>query len=814
MRLLPHRFRNKLLLTMLLLVLFVELTTISAVLRTTYKDSMSQARSRLAAGFEVMAYTLSERRDQLSERVQVLAADFGFRSAVATGDSATIASVLANQGRRAGADQVLLLNPNGKLQVGVPTDLAQAGGRQFEALVAQAERDGGASLVAVTGKAAYQFVMVPVNAPGLIGWVVMGFELNQELATALRNVTGLDVVFSIQQSEGELSRVSTFTRPGWVFPADRFALESGAQSDAQVFLDDGLIMAGQRLAGASSAAGSGSPHIYGAVLVEEAKVLRAHHELRLELLVIFAVTLVLSIIAAFGLSGAIGRPLRQLAEFAQTVGGGTAAAIPQFSDRGELGLLASTLGRMQDAIKAREARILHQLSHDQLTGLPNRGAAEKYLAEQISQNRNCLILRAGLRGFKEINESLGYAFGDQILQATALRIRAAIDVNERVFRVGGNEFLAVIDGNRGSALNDTGLEEIFRERIERPVDLMDSPITLRLDLGALALPSQAASVEQVLRRSAIALDRSGSASGRTAFYTDGEDEIHLRELTLTRDLQHSLAAGQMRLVYQPQVAMLPSAQVVQFEALLRWRHPELGIVPPDEFIVLAERSGQIGHLSDWVIKAAIADLVSFRAQGFDQAVSVNLSAHDLEDAQLPQRILALLGAHRLGPEALTVEVTESALMGDPRQAVESLSALTDAGIDIAIDDFGTGYSSLAQLKQLPVGELKIDKAFVLQLASNREDQLIVRSTIGLAHTLGLRVVAEGIEDLQSWRLLREFGCDRGQGYLLAKPLEAHAVNAWLKRFPETLAPYLNAFPDAAEAPTTASRDVQAQLRAE
>lgn len=792
MKLVPRRFRTKLLLTMVVLVLFVELTTIAAVLRTTYRDTVAQAHARLASGVEVMYQTLAESRAQLLERVEVLAADFGFRSALATGEASTIASVLANQAGRAGADQVLLLAPDGAIQIALPDRTASADSGMFKALLAEAERNGRATVRAVRAGGAYQFVMVPVSAPELIGWVVMGFELDNELASVLSRVTGLEVLFSIQQNGRELSRVSTLDRDEqWRFPVDRLPEQPEGGRSTTTLVEDGVILATTPLSTPSGTQASG--RIYGAVLLEESEVLRAHGELRRDLIVIFGLTLLFSVLAAFGLARAIGKPLMQLAQFARTIGGGGSAKAPRIRDRGELGLLARTLENMQNAIRAREARILHQSRHDQLTGLPNREAAESYLAEQIAQNRPCLVLRIALRGFKEINESLGYAFGDQILKAAALRIRAATSGGDRVFRVGGNEFLSVMNCEPASP-DITALEVRFRERVERPIDLMESPVTLRIDLGIIALPEQAATVEQVLRRSAIALDRSGTASGRTAVYEAGEDEVHLRELTLTRDLQRSLAAGQMRLVFQPQITMRP-AQVIQFEALLRWQHPELGFVPPDEFILLAERSGQVGFLTEWVIKAALAQIQQFRKDGFSQAVSINLSAHDLADAGLAGRILDQIAQRGLPPDVLTVEVTESALMEDPQQAVASLSALEAGGIDVAIDDFGTGYSSLAQLKRLPVGELKIDKAFVLNLASNHEDQMIVRSTIGLAHTLGLRVVAEGVEDLKSWQLLRGFGCDRGQGYLLAKPMEADAVIPWLRQFPEQLEADLNAAPE-------------------
>jgi EAL domain-containing protein (putative c-di-GMP-specific phosphodiesterase class I) len=284
--------------------------------------------------------------------------------------------------------------------------------------------------------------------------------------------------------------------------------------------------------------------------------------------------------------------------------------------------------------------------------------------------------------------------------------------------------------------------------------------------------------EELLRRADIALQEAKTRSVAICRYEPGHDDTYRKRLKLIAELRSAIAANQLHLVFQPKVQMA-DRRVRSLEALVRWNHPQLGPVPPSEFVPLAEQTGTIGELTRWVLRTAIEQLAKWRAAGFESEVAVNLSASDLGDSELPEGILALLAQADVLPRQLLLEITESAIMREPDKAVRVMRRLREAGIRFSIDDFGTGHSSLAQLKALPVDELKIDRSFIRDLEQGTRDDAIVRSAIELAHSLGLKVVAEGIETPAAWTALIHLGCDYAQGYFVSRPLAAEQVGDWI-----------------------------------
>jgi len=297
-------------------------------------------------------------------------------------------------------------------------------------------------------------------------------------------------------------------------------------------------------------------------------------------------------------------------------------------------------------------------------------------------------------------------------------------------------------------------------------------------MGEVSYPAHGENAQLLLRRADIALDLARHHPHAHQRYVEGQDERHLRQLTLIRDLRDAVNNDELWMAYQPQVAT-QTGEVCQFEALMRWRHPSFGFVPPDEFIGLAERSGNIRQLSQWMLEHVAAQLYQWQQQGYRVSVAVNLSASDVSDSLLAPQLAELLERYHLAADQFSLEVTESAVMQDIDAAARTLDELSQLGVSIAIDDYGTGYSSLAQLKRLPVNELKIDKSFVLKLDTQEDDLTIVRSTIEMGHSLGLSIVAEGVENAASAALLNRLGCDYLQGYWIAKPMPSDAVAPWL-----------------------------------
>ncbi len=769
-------FARRLLLVMLAVVLVSQLITAAAILRTIERDVMTSGGRELDVGLSVLGQLLEERGKQLRDNVAILTADFGFRSAVATEDANTLISVLANHGDRAGADMVLLTDPQGTLLAS--SHHAPGTTLPFEAVWQQARDASGSVGVVLEGGRPYQFVLLPVMAPNLIGWVGMGFLLDEALAREIANLTRLSASFVVDTGvSAQPWFVTSLDDGGARF--DREALRAALA--AGEYLDDSGFDAGRDYLNRAALLHEGQDgRAYAVASVARDRLLGTYHELRWQLLGIFALTLVFAAVVAVLSARGVSRPLGVLADAARRIGRGERLERIEVSRQGEIALLAETMMVMQNDIDKREASLLYRSRHDQLTDLANRSSAQQDIEAAIAAGSPFVLLRLAINGFRAINDTFGYALGDRVLTTLAGRLAGMPSPARTAYRLGGDEFLLLLDG---AEVDDPWLQRLHREMAE-PIDLRDSPIRPSVSVGEVGFPEHGDSPTLLLRRAEVALDLARSARIHHQRYAMGQDELHLRQLTLIRDLQEAVGRGQLAMVFQPKLRAA-DGQLVEFEALMRWKHAELGFIPADEFIGLAERSGNIHLLTGWMIEAVCAHISAWQAQGLCVSVAVNLSAHDVIDTALPARILEVLDRHALNTDRLSLEVTESAIMQDAELALRTLEALRAAGMNIAVDDYGTGYSSLAQLKRMPVQQLKIDKSFILRLDDGGDDEIIVRSTIEMGHNLGLEVVAEGVETPASRVLLRELGCDYLQGYLISRPIAADDVPEWIRRYDAT-----------------------------
>ncbi|MFN9585413.1 MAG: putative bifunctional diguanylate cyclase/phosphodiesterase, partial [Pseudomonadaceae bacterium] len=339
-----------------------------------------------------------------------------------------------------------------------------------------------------------------------------------------------------------------------------------------------------------------------------------------------------------------------------------------------------------------------------------------------------------------------------------------------------DEFLLLVEDCAGSSA--VASADRLHQLLLKPLRIGTLDVALDCRIGIAAYPADGDTPDDLLRRARIAMQDAAQQPGRLQLYQQGRDAAQQRQIRLIRDLRHAAAQGQLLLHYQPKLD-IREGRVRQAEALLRWQHPQLGMVSPGEFIPLAERTGSIQLLTAWVIEEAMRQLQEWDGRGVWVQLSLNISTEDLLDADLPARVGALLAHYRVAPEQLIFEITESGVMLDPERALQVLHGLRGCGIGLSVDDFGTGYSSLAQLKRMPVQELKIDQSFVRELDDHSEDSVIVRSTIEMSHSLGLKVVAEGVELAPSLSLLQRWPCDTAQGSLISRPLAAAAFEAWL-----------------------------------
>src|SRR3954468_7343127 len=422
-----------------------------------------------------------------------------------------------------------------------------------------------------------------------------------------------------------------------------------------------------------------------------------------------------------------------------------------------------------------------QAVHDALTGLPNRALlherAPAALADAARTGRAVAVMLLDLDHFKEINDTLGHRVGDNLLRAVATRLGSTLREGDLVARFGGDELAILVSGMAGA---DDGV--VLAERVltvlREPFFVDGVRLQTQASIGIAVWPDHGQDVETLVQRADVALYTAKEERGCWSTYSPESDRYTPERLAMLGELRAGLETGQLVVFYQPK-SDAKTGVVVGVEALARWEHPTRGLLPPDEFIPLAENTGLIGELTFEVLRQALAQVRAWQRAGMRLGVSVNLSARQLTDLDLPRDVEALLRDYGLPPAMLTLEVTESTIMADPSRTLTVLRLLAELGVGLSIDDFGTAYSSLSYLKRVDAQELKIDRSFVMGMSHNSNDAVIVCSTIELGHNLGLRMVAEGVEDANTWRLLRTLGCDVVQGYHLSRPLPPAQITDWL-----------------------------------
>ncbi|MBM7441990.1 bifunctional diguanylate cyclase/phosphodiesterase [Streptomyces sp. HB132] len=445
-----------------------------------------------------------------------------------------------------------------------------------------------------------------------------------------------------------------------------------------------------------------------------------------------------------------------------------------------LPLFAVPLIALDSTLWIARARAEEQL-RDPLTGLPNRQwlLERTWAALEESDGtgaRSALVL-IDLDRFRAVNDTLGHLAGDRLLLQIAERLRLALPRGAEAARLGGDEF-AVLLPAAGSATSAQRVARHLVAELSSPLDLDGLTLVLEASAGVAVHPDHALDAEGLLRRADVAMYQAKRDRTGVEVYESKRDSNTPDRLGLLGDLRRALDAHEVELHYQPKV--LFDGQVAGLEALVRWVHPERGRVPPDEFIAIAESSGLMPHLTEYVLETALAQVARWRAQGLFVPVAVNVSPRDVHTPGFAGSVAARLARHGVPAGALQLEITEHVLLEDPQRAADTLAGLTGHGVKMSLDDFGTGYSSLVHLRKLPVSELKIDRSFVARLAVDHEDAEIVRCTIDLAHSLGLVVVAEGVEDDETWERLRDLHCDAVQGWLVAAAMPPQETTAWLR----------------------------------
>lgn len=774
-------FGNRIFLVILGLVALVQSVTVVASLDALRSDAIQKANHELEVGQRVFEQLLAERATQLSTAVRILASDYGFKEAIATADIPTIESVMTNHGGRVRADLAAFIAPDGSIVTSnmLLTEGASASDPASfpfgQLLVEETSAASGTDAVLVPGAGAFQVVVTPVRAPELIGWVCIGFRIDDALALRFKELTSLDVSFSPTSRPDLLAS----TLPNSVRAAMPAVLGmAGDLRERPVELQVaglGYLTLQSPLPGAGQA-------LVAVLQTSMDQALAGYRSLVSKVLIIVSLALGLALAAARLVANTVTRPLRELAGAARRIAGGFYGEKIALVRQDEFGLVSSAFNDMQEGIAQREARIVHQARHDGLTGLPNRLALRDRigvaLARSARSHQTGALLLVDIVAFKAINDTLGHHTGDSVLQELSRRMVAQARAADTVARYGGNGFVLLLEDAAEADVREAA-KRVLGITAE-PLRLPEAQVRIELTLGVCLFPAHGDDAETLLRRVEIAMYSARNAGHAVDFYATGLDESHLRRLSLLNELTAALEQDQMEIYYQPKMD-LRTRQVRQAEALVRWLHPTRGVVAPDEFISLAEQSGLIGQLTQLVLRKVIRQMRHWSSLGIELAVSVNVSALDVTEEGFADRVLELLREHGVLPTQLTLEMTESTVIRDVNLTRDVMKRLRNAGVHFSIDDFGTGYSSLAQLRSLPLHELKIDKSFVLNLTTSQEDVLIVRSTIELAHNMGLVVCAEGVESEGAAALLLSLNCDIGQGFCFSRPVPAGAFVEWLTR---------------------------------
>jgi diguanylate cyclase (GGDEF)-like protein len=760
-------FRHKVLLLAVALVMTIQLVALFPVLNAIKRDVDERSRQTVRlAGVLYDEYT-HYRSDQLLTTVKAVVSDYGFKAAAASeGDKPTIRSALVNAAGRVGATVAVLVDLDGAVIVSSDDENYGAG---FTPLPHGVSVESESNRVMPLGGVSYHTVTVPLRAPEIRAWVMLGFPIDDALAGRLETLTSLSVSFVRLTPAGPQVIASTLARD--------------SQESALTGLDPGHYEA-QQAGGARDGYLSllrpylpGSD-VYVALQLPLDEATASYRNIRNILLVITSVSLLLAISGSFWLAKTVTRPVQNLVAAARRMREGVYTEEIAVRSSDELGELAGSFNAMQQAIADRERHIFHQAHHDSLSGLPNRELFISQLRDAIEGAVKVSVVNLGLDRFGGIVASLGHKAGDEVVKLVAGLLRNRVVEGQALGHLTAHEFVVALPGF--DAQQALQWVEHQADMLRAGVRISGANISLQATAGIACFPEHSRDAAELCRRATSARSDALARHEVAAVYRLGQDDRSLRQIRIVGDFPQALTGNELRLSFQPKVDCR-TREVYGVEALVRWQHPELGLLAPDSFIAAIEQAGGIAHLTRWVLREAVARCAAWRTQGVRLSVAANISVDDLVDEYLPYFLLDIVKQHGLEPKDVTLEVTESAIMHNVHKSLAVVSCIHELGFRIAVDDFGTGQSALAQLKRLPVDELKIDKSFVLGILDPK-DEAIVRATIDLAHKLGLTVVAEGVETAEALDRLASFGCEYAQGYHIGKPLPPADFLAWLAQW--------------------------------
>lgn len=755
----------------LLAVLLVLITTIVIQATSWWSANQfnrTQIDENVADAANVLTVYATLREELLINASTVLTADFGFKQAVASLDSDTIRSALQNQASRINADLMLLTDLQGNLIANTRSKNIPA--QSLKILVNELRSDDSSAKIVSLDQRLYQIILQPVRAPHAIALNLVGFEIDDEVLNTLKQLADSDISFLVND-EVALTSLNM--------------MQSGAavMQTMQQHSSPWLGINRSTFTNTELSVNTTSFNPVSVLLSYDMRpIYQQYDELAMRILLITVLTTIIAMLIGAYLSKTMIMPLTRLIDLAKQFSRGNyTIPVGSLKASSEIMQLGSALRIMGREIESRENKIAYQADHDTLTTLFNAPKFRKMLTSTdlyLSQRRIHIALY--IENFRQINDRLGPEFADECLRVIGSRLQSIRHPLKQMHsRLDGIEFISVFELD--DSMRPSSMVESLLNHLEAPIRIKEVSVQLNFFCGVTFSPDDGETPQIILRRTRIAADHARTHRKRIHCYEPGQDEDRMQELLLVEALNSALEqnSNELYLHFQPKIE-LQTQRIHTVETLIRWQRPGAGNVAPDLFIDLAEQAGFIVQLTRWVVENTFAQLQRWHQKGLYLQVAINVSAEDVCHADFCDLMLNSAQKFGIDPKYCVIEITERDIMYDEAIGLLALRTLKKSGFKVALDDYGVGQSALFKLKHLPVDELKLDKSFIMRLNESPADQHIVRSTIMLAHDLGMLVVAEGVENAASLVLLSEMGCDAVQGYFLSKPLSAEHLENWLE----------------------------------
>jgi len=739
-------------------------------------NAQQAVRKELTATGTVFDRVWALRTQRLHDGADLLSRDFGFRAAVATHDGPTVESAISNLRQRLGLDLAFTVGVDGEV-VGV--DPAQL---DLEKLWTALDSGDDAQGVFIVNGAPYQVISAPIMAPSLTGWVVFAAKLDKREMRALEQLSAIGLNAEVFDRRGD-GWITSDSGPGnnsmAAFVEGAIRDKTGKPALLKVDGEDSLVL----VKPLKSLAQDGAAALV--LRYPMAEAMAPYRPLMAGVILVGLIGAALVAAASWALSRGLARPIIALDDAARRLQRGEDVRV-EIQTHDEIGRLADSFNLMAAEIRQREAKITHQALHDEETGLPNRRALEREITARLSAagpGEHVVVSATGLDRFTFVRSAIGYDLATQLITQLAARI-SLIAPDTFIGRLTTSTLCVVSTQDDIEAT--LGRIEALLAGLEAPIRVGGEMVDINMTVGIATTEPGGLDAPGLIEQSMIGLDQARAARRKVMRFDPAAYGDPSGNLSLMSQMLDGVGNGALFLNHQPKLD-LRSGKITGVEALVRWKHPTRGMMRPDLFVEMAEETGYIRALTDFVLTQAIADQKTLRAAGHDVLMSVNVSGRLIDDADFAERAIAQVTRE---DARVCFEITETAVIGNPDVALGVLDRLAAAGIPVSIDDYGSGLSSLAYLKQIRADELKIDKAFVLTLEAGSKDALLVKSTVDLAHSLGMKVTAEGVETREALGVLQLMGCDIAQGYFIARPMGVEPLTnfleSWSIELPETM----------------------------